>query len=356
MSKHDISIEIGKFLELQMWESLTFTEKNKVKNDNRTTDYYVITLSKYMGISLLNVVCKYPNNGKKSIFTLNLKTCKPTKNSQIQKQLPKELIEKIIKFNNTPADAMIRKSVPSAVRATVWDKYMGPFTEGECFCCSRDKITVFNWDAGHIISVKYGGTDHVDNLRPICRNCNSSMGTQNMIEFMNKCGFVRCNDWDGFVFVDDQIQEDEYDDTDVSDSLEEIHEQCKNIIIGNARLLRGSNNVANNDKIFLSKLMKFVDEEKLDLLYVTNEMRFGNLNYADTFLGMTNLRLFSYRNGTILYQLFDDISDVTYVNNGWFNSDNIICTLKNNSIVQFEIEWAVICKYFCNYLKCKLLK
>ena len=33
-----------------------------------------------------------------------------------------------------------------------------------------------NWECGHIISEFHGGTTEPDNLRPICKNCNSSMG------------------------------------------------------------------------------------------------------------------------------------------------------------------------------------
>jgi 5-methylcytosine-specific restriction endonuclease McrA len=41
-----------------------------------------------------------------------------------------------------------------------------------------------NFDAGHIISEYNGGEMNVDNIVPICRSCNSSMGKKNMNEYI----------------------------------------------------------------------------------------------------------------------------------------------------------------------------
>jgi 5-methylcytosine-specific restriction endonuclease McrA len=40
-----------------------------------------------------------------------------------------------------------------------------------------------NFDAGHIIAKSNGGTDEISNLRPICSDCNGSMGTMNLEDF-----------------------------------------------------------------------------------------------------------------------------------------------------------------------------
>ena len=73
--------------------------------------------------------------------------------------------------------------VPQKLRETVWKKYMGNKQEGKCYCCDITTIDTFNFEAGHVISVKNNGPTTVGNLRPICRSCNSSMGTQNLEEF-----------------------------------------------------------------------------------------------------------------------------------------------------------------------------
>ena len=41
-----------------------------------------------------------------------------------------------------------------------------------------------SFNCGHIIAEVNGGETNVSNLRPICQNCNSSMGITNMDDFM----------------------------------------------------------------------------------------------------------------------------------------------------------------------------
>ena len=40
-----------------------------------------------------------------------------------------------------------------------------------------------SFNCGHIIAEANGGGIIVSNLKPICQNCNSSMGTKNMDDF-----------------------------------------------------------------------------------------------------------------------------------------------------------------------------
>ena len=43
-----------------------------------------------------------------------------------------------------------------------------------------------SFHCGHIIAEINGGTITVSNLKPICQNCNSSMGVKNMNDFMQQ--------------------------------------------------------------------------------------------------------------------------------------------------------------------------
>ena len=52
-----------------------------------------------------------------------------------------------------------------------------------CFCC-QNKINQTNFEAGHILSVKHGGQTVRDNLRAICFNCNRSMSSKHMYEYI----------------------------------------------------------------------------------------------------------------------------------------------------------------------------
>ena len=50
-------------------------------------------------------------------------------------------------------------------------------------CCNVTDITQMSFNCGHIIAESNGGETVVSNLKPICQNCNSSMGTKDMEEF-----------------------------------------------------------------------------------------------------------------------------------------------------------------------------
>jgi hypothetical protein len=80
-----------------------------------------------------------------------------------------------------------KKNIPKSVKNKVWINYIGEEFRGSCFCCKRN-IDVFNFIAGHVQSSKEGGSNEIDNLRPICLSCNSSMRSQNMFEFMKENG------------------------------------------------------------------------------------------------------------------------------------------------------------------------
>jgi 5-methylcytosine-specific restriction endonuclease McrA len=78
-----------------------------------------------------------------------------------------------------------KKNVKKSIRDLVWDHYIGEdIMKHNCFCCKRVKITIREFHAGHIKSVKDGGGNEVENLRPICHRCNLSMGAQNMVDFI----------------------------------------------------------------------------------------------------------------------------------------------------------------------------
>lgn len=87
-------------------------------------------------------------------------------------------------------DKKRKKTIPAALKRKVWAKWLGEETgKAKCLCCNLTDITQLNFHCGHIISEAEGGELKVDNLKPICQSCNSSMGTTNMDEFMKKYGF-----------------------------------------------------------------------------------------------------------------------------------------------------------------------
>ena len=83
-----------------------------------------------------------------------------------------------------------RRPLPVSVRDSVWNHYIGEdINKHRCLCCKKILITNRQFQVGHVISVKHGGTDEINNLRPICSPCNHSMGTKNMVEFVKTYGY-----------------------------------------------------------------------------------------------------------------------------------------------------------------------
>lgn len=80
-------------------------------------------------------------------------------------------------------EANSRKSIPKILKEQVWGKYIGDKLRSQCLVCQKKEITAFDFEAGHVISRKEGGPTTIENLRPICRLCNSSMGTERMYIF-----------------------------------------------------------------------------------------------------------------------------------------------------------------------------
>ncbi len=90
---------------------------------------------------------------------------------------------------DTPKNKKKKETIPISVKNTLWNIYFQNNLTGTCQCCRHEAISKNNFDCGHILSEKDGGQVSLDNLRPICRSCNSSMGTLNMDVFMKKYGF-----------------------------------------------------------------------------------------------------------------------------------------------------------------------
>jgi 5-methylcytosine-specific restriction endonuclease McrA len=75
------------------------------------------------------------------------------------------------------------------VRVIVWNHYIGEdIIKHKCLCCKKVTISNTNFEVGHVLSEKCGGTHEINNLRPICFSCNHSMGSENMVDFVVKFG------------------------------------------------------------------------------------------------------------------------------------------------------------------------
>jgi 5-methylcytosine-specific restriction endonuclease McrA len=113
------------------------------------------------------------------IETLRLSEIENQRLAEIEKQKQEEKVELKKK----------KQSIPKNVRVIIWNHYIGEdIIKHKCLCCKKALISNTNFEVGHVISEKNGGTHEINNLRPICFACNHSMGTENMIDFVVKYG------------------------------------------------------------------------------------------------------------------------------------------------------------------------
>jgi 5-methylcytosine-specific restriction endonuclease McrA len=75
-----------------------------------------------------------------------------------------------------------KKNIPKAVRMKVWESTIGNVLSGKCYTCNRD-LKVDSFETGHIISEKNGGKIEIENLKVVCKPCNTSCGTMNLDDF-----------------------------------------------------------------------------------------------------------------------------------------------------------------------------
>ena len=76
-----------------------------------------------------------------------------------------------------------RNAIPKALKNEVWDNCIGREKGvGKCYCCNKE-IDSKHFECGHIIAVSNGGSNTLQNLKPVCSLCNKSMGSKNLEEF-----------------------------------------------------------------------------------------------------------------------------------------------------------------------------
>jgi len=131
--------------------------------------------------SFLEIILNNKNNNQ--IKKINLTNfINDNKNNQIKK----EILTNFIIDNNDNRNKNKRKTpILATMRRLVWDANIGEEVgKAKCLCCKTTDITQLSFNCGHIIAEANGGDTIVSNLRPICQNCNSSMGTRNMDDFI----------------------------------------------------------------------------------------------------------------------------------------------------------------------------
>jgi len=118
----------------------------------------------------------------------------------LREQLKKEIMDELQESRNK--DKLNEESTPTIniktrpykkckisypLKLQVWDTWFG-FDVGKanCWCCDKMPILQSLFVCGHVIAESKGGSTTIDNLRPICFPCNSSMRNESMRDFALK--------------------------------------------------------------------------------------------------------------------------------------------------------------------------
>jgi len=65
----------------------------------------------------------------------------------------------------------------------LWKREFGTSMKGNCLCCTVTPISSNSYVAGHIQAEANGGEASLNNLMPICKQCNLEMGQRYMIDY-----------------------------------------------------------------------------------------------------------------------------------------------------------------------------
>lgn len=93
---------------------------------------------------------------------------------------------------NLRAECLLCSNLPgpdarTEKQLTIWDRHIGlDVGKAPCYVCGLHDITQLNFDQGHVQAKGKKGPDTVENLRPQCSNCNGSIKTDNLIEYILK--------------------------------------------------------------------------------------------------------------------------------------------------------------------------
>jgi 5-methylcytosine-specific restriction endonuclease McrA len=86
----------------------------------------------------------------------------------------------------TVAPKKRKAMIPTAFREQIWLRDCGKAYESKCrvtWC--QNRMTVWDFQAGHNVPESRGGKTVPDNLIPICSRCNVSMGNRYTIDEWN---------------------------------------------------------------------------------------------------------------------------------------------------------------------------
>lgn len=95
----------------------------------------------------------------------------------------------------------MKRKIPKALREQVWIVHMGRKFDAKCLVkWCENIITPFDFEVGHNMPQSRGGSDNIDNLRPICSKCNKSMSDTHTIDEFSALSSRAQTAWERFRF------------------------------------------------------------------------------------------------------------------------------------------------------------
>jgi 5-methylcytosine-specific restriction endonuclease McrA len=81
----------------------------------------------------------------------------------------------------------MKTKIPKALREQVWLTWCGDKFKHKCLVAwCQNMMTPFTFQVGHNVPESKGGLTDISNLKPICPNCNLSMGDEYTIDEFSK--------------------------------------------------------------------------------------------------------------------------------------------------------------------------
>jgi len=76
-----------------------------------------------------------------------------------------------------------KETFPDWFKSRIWRKFNGSLEKAICPICSECLISPDSFSAGHILPESKGGMMCLENIMPICGDCNSQMGARHLYWF-----------------------------------------------------------------------------------------------------------------------------------------------------------------------------
>ncbi len=167
--------KLDKLAEMVSSQKVNVNVKANNDNDNNNNNNNLVDYNAYTAPALRKL-CDHKNiKVKKSAKKEELISA--LQNPNQQKEEEDEKIIKVVKKEATP-----KRTIPKRIRTELWKVSFGDTLNGKCYVCDRN-LEIDNFEAGHIISEKNGGDIVIDNLKVVCKPCNTSCGTRNLEDF-----------------------------------------------------------------------------------------------------------------------------------------------------------------------------